>query len=221
MPEKLVNGKFISTDANYIPNELSNTWFIESPIDYEYKYYKLMAYLQRLETNIENGYLFEEFTQLEKRYKDLESFNNSFEIVDKSKNSEKLFNYIYNLPPDSKYVNEVKSIVKMALEKIIIVYVDVVNKITNLYNKTKIIRSSIVDKRKKINVYVEKCNCGIFEMFELSKSGKIEHKGHIENDPTFNSNENIIVIKSENAAFNCIGEIIPFQLKKAGNLSIY
>lgn len=220
IPEKLVKGKLVSTDENYIPNELSNTWFLESPIDYEYKYYKFMAYLQRLEQNIKNGYMFEEFVQLEKRYKDLESFHSSFQIVDKSKNSEKLLNYIYNLPDDSLFVEDIKKITKMALDKMLLVYIDILDKITNIYKNTKIIRNSIIDRRKNINIYIEKCNCGIFEIFQLSKSGKIKYIGHTENNPNNNSNENLIIIESENAALNCIGEIIPFQLKKAGSLSL-
>lgn len=204
------------TDEKYVENELPNTWFIETPIDLEYRYYKLKAYIQRLKKNCSDGYIFNEFITLEARYKDLESFLNTSEIVHEDKESKKLFKYIYNLPETSTHFQEIINISKMGMKELKDVYLDVISEITNVYNHTKILRVDISDKRKNINVYVEKCNCGIWEHYIITKSGTVKECEITEKDPLFNK-ENIIVIKTSKA-MNTIGSIIPFTLKRTSKL---
>ena len=67
-------------EIGYIKNELSPSWFIEKPIDFEYKVYQLMAFLKNCGDNVHNGYWFPDFEIIEKRYKDIESFKESSEI---------------------------------------------------------------------------------------------------------------------------------------------
>lgn len=64
--------------------ELKTYWFLESPIDTEYKYYILMSYLMKVKESF-NSYGFEKyFKNLITMKKDLESFNKNTELTQKT-----------------------------------------------------------------------------------------------------------------------------------------
>lgn len=201
-------------DKNYKPNIFPNTWFVQTPIDEEHKYWKLMAYLQRIDNNVNKGYLFQEYYTLEKRYKDLHSFIATYDIVHKDKDSEKLFNYIYDLPDSSLELNEIDKIVSRSINILKKKYLELTMAICFLKDDITIVRKDIRDNRKKINVYIEMCNCGIIEHYTLTKKGVVELVGSFESETKFieDNINNIIEIKT-NRAFNVYGIIIPYLMK--------
>lgn len=207
---KISNFDNIGIDKGYIKKDLKNVWFLENPIDLEYKYYILMDFLQTTEKNIDNGYLYKEYVKLNNIYADLQCFQTSYDIVNKSKESEKLINYIYNLPSTSKELQEIEAIVNKSLDLVSGTYNYVLGKITELYDNMKIEEVHIRDGRKPLNFFIQKGDFGIFEVFELKKSGLV-----IEKSPMYISEvtypDNYMVIKS-NFAFNSIGAILPMSI---------
>jgi len=206
--------KIIIEDKNYVPNEFPNTWFVEEPIDVEHKHWKLMAYLQRVEQNIDKGFLFQEFETLEKRYRDLESFIASYEIINKDKKSEKLFNYIYELPGTSLELAEIDEIATRSVLQLKKKYLEIKSTITFLKNNISVVRKRILDKRKKLHVYIEMCNCSIIEHYTISKNGKVKYNGSFYSETPFVYDEenNVIEIKTS-IALNPLGIILPYLIK--------
>ena len=68
-------------EVEYNENYLPATWFVEGPIDFEHKVYVLMHFLKKCEENINNGFWFPDFELLAERFRDVESFIESSEIV--------------------------------------------------------------------------------------------------------------------------------------------
>jgi len=202
------------TDKNYIVNEFPNTWFVQKPIDIEHKHWKLLAYLQRVDDNIKKGYLFKEFETLEKRYKDLESFVSTYEIVNKDKESEELFNYIYELPSAELEFKEIDEIAKRSVKKLKQKFLELSLAITFLKNNISIVRKEIRDRRKNIHIYIEMCNCDIIEHYTVSKKGKIDFLGSFRSTTKFVEDEenNLLEVKTS-IALNSKGVIIPYLLK--------
>lgn len=203
--------KITFKDKKYIPNFLPNTWFVQEPIDLEHKHWKLLAYLKRLDENIKKGFLYPEYELLKKRYKDLESYLSTCEIVNKDKESEKLFSYIY----DMKNVNieEIEEIVENSLSALQVKYFQLKTVIKFLNQEIKITNKQLRDGRKKLNIYIEMCNCSIVEHYTISKSGHIDYIGSFHID-FFEDNlqDNIIEVKTT-TALNSKGIIIPHIIK--------
>ena len=65
--------------------EMKPYWFIESPIDFEYKYYVLMAYLMRVKESFKKRGFEKNFKNLLLIKKDLESFVKSTELSQKTR----------------------------------------------------------------------------------------------------------------------------------------
>ena len=59
------------------------TWFIESPIDFEYKQYILLGYLQNVEIDFLNKKLSPHLLHLEKLTDELIGFESSFQMIKK------------------------------------------------------------------------------------------------------------------------------------------
>lgn len=204
--------KITITDKNYIPNEFPNTWFVQEPIDVEHKHWKLLAYLKRLDDNVKKGFLFQEYETLEKRFKDLESFISTCEIVNKDKESEKLFEYIYDLP--SIPLDEIDVIAERSVKRLQKKYYELKNIITFFDGHINVIRKQIVDRRKNLQLYIELCNCGIIEHYTLSKSGVVDYLGSFYSPTPYveDDSNNVIEVKSS-IALNSKGVIIPYVVK--------
>ena len=56
--------------------KLENTWFIDGMIDFEYKKYLLLAYLQSVEKNFTFNKLYPDLAELVNHYKNLDDFLN-------------------------------------------------------------------------------------------------------------------------------------------------
>tara|TARA_R110000772_G_scaffold40358_10_gene94522 strand:- start:1842 stop:2513 length:672 start_codon:yes stop_codon:yes gene_type:complete len=199
----------------YIPNVFPNTWFINPPIDAEHKHWKLLAYLQRIDENISKGYLFQEFYTLNMRYKDLDSFITTFEIVNKDTASEKLFNYIYELPDAGIEMKEVNTIVGNSIKLLKKKYLELTMAISFLKDHIVIENKQIVDGRKNLNIYIEMCSCNIIEHYTMSKKGIVDYKGAFNLDTPLVDiclDENFIDVKTD-VALSANGVILPHLLK--------
>lgn len=201
-------------DEKYNSNVLDNTWFVQNPIDLEHKYYTLMAYLQKVDKNVSNGFLFKEFDTLEKRYKDLESFINTYEIVNKDSESEDLFNYVYGLSSTPDELNEVDEIALNSIDILKEKYTELLLAITFLKDNISITYSEITDRRKPLHLYIEMCNCSILEHYTISKSGKVDYKGSFYSETGLipESNDNVLEIKTR-VSLHSKGTIIPYIVK--------
>jgi len=102
---------------------LSSTWFIDSPLDLEYKQYVLLDYLQDVKNNFEQMKLFPYIMDLKYQYSNLESFLKSREIIigsmAKIKSADlRRMELVYEFPEDSKEMTEIVSIIEWSLPKI-------------------------------------------------------------------------------------------------------
>lgn len=206
--------KITINDKNYVPNVFPNTWFVQEPIDIEHKHWKLLAYLKRIDNNVNRGFLFQEYETLEKRYKDLESFISTYEIVNKDNQSEKLFDYIYELEGATPKLKELDVIVERSVEKLRTKYFELQVAITFLKDNIKIVRKDIKDRRKNLHMYIEMCNCSIIEHYIISKKGIVEYQGSFHSELKYVEDEinNVIEVKTD-MALNSKGIIIPYVLK--------
>tara|TARA_Y100000389_G_scaffold32999_1_gene28074 strand:- start:3180 stop:3842 length:663 start_codon:yes stop_codon:yes gene_type:complete len=206
--------KITIKDKNYEPNIFPNTWFVQEPIDIEHKHWKLLAYLKRIDTNVKKGFLFQEYETLEKRYKDLESFISTYEIVNKDKESEKLFDYIYELHGTILKLKDLDIIVERSAKRLREKYVELKTAITFLKDNIKIVRKEIRDKRKNLHIYIEMCNCSIIEHYVVSKKGKVHYEGSFHSELKYVDDEinNVIEVKTD-MALNSKGITIPYVLK--------
>jgi len=201
-------------DKNYKPNDFPNSWFVQQPIDEEHKHWKLLAFLQRVDENVKNGYLFQEYDTVEKRYKDLESFVSTYEIVNKNKESEKLFNYIYELPSSAKELKVVDMVVKNSLKQLKQKFMELALAITYLKDNILIVRKEIRDGRKNLHVYIEMCNCSIIEHYTISKKGNIDYLGSFPLKTPFVSDlENNFIEVKTNISLNSKGVILPYLIR--------
>ena len=192
-------------DEKYKGNSLENTWFFETPIDFEHKRYKLLAYLNRMEQNIKDGYLIEEFLLFQKRYKDIECFMTTMTIVNSDERSKEMISYIYKVDD----FNELDNILVFSYDIMKKTYLKLLMEMKFIKDCCQIIETNIVDKRKKINIYIEKNNCSYYEHYIMGKSS-------IDREITkssfkLDSKENFIFIKSTMAG-NTIGSIIPLSI---------
>ena len=221
-----MNKYFKSNEKNnFIPNELSNTWFLQDPIDEEHKYYILMNYLQKLDINVKNGHIFKEYIQLEQRYEDLVEYVINFNILNRSVESDGLFKNIYTSKNKIDYLRELDNIVLDSIIHIEEKYNELKSVLSYLKDNIIIDRKQIKDKRKKLNLYIEKCNSNILEHYEISKNGCSLYKGSISNTKSV-SNEielsNYIKVNSK-IALDSDKLIVPFitNFTLSMNLPIY
>ena len=79
--------------------ELKPYWFLESPIDTEYKYYILMAYLMKVKDSFKTQGFERYFKNLISMKKDLESFDKNTELTQKTYRSSCMFCLICSISP--------------------------------------------------------------------------------------------------------------------------
>ena len=102
--------------------QLSNNWFIENNLDFEYKKYTLLAYLKKIEQCFNSAKLYPHYNELIKHY------NNSKSILDNFKINSKLFpkeltdidkgQLIYqNLFLENESVTQVKDILNFSINQ--------------------------------------------------------------------------------------------------------
>ncbi len=96
-------------------SEMRPHWFLEDPIDFEYKYYVLMAYLMKVKENFNNNGFERYFKNLLSIKRDLESFIKNTEFSQKtlSKMTEEERDNFYNiLDKNLDHIAEIESIAK-------------------------------------------------------------------------------------------------------------
>ena len=95
--------------------ELKPYWFLESPIDTEYKYYILMAYLMKVKESFKTQGFERYFKNLISMKKDLESFDKNTELTQKtlSKMTDDERSHMYTILDDNlDQMGEIEEIVK-------------------------------------------------------------------------------------------------------------
>jgi len=101
--------------------ELKPYWFLESPIDTEYKYYVLMAYLMRVKESFKTQGFEKYFKNLISMKKDLESFDKSTELTQKtlSKMTDEERSHMYDiLDANLDDIGEIENIVRNSIKVI-------------------------------------------------------------------------------------------------------
>ena len=96
-------------------------WFLESPIDEEYRYYILMAFLVKLKKSFRTKQFVKNFKELLTIKRDLESFDKSTEFSPKtlSKMTEEERDLVYTiLDKNLDNIAEVESVVKNSIQTI-------------------------------------------------------------------------------------------------------
>jgi len=180
-----------------LKNELSSTWFARGVIDFERKIYELLSYLRDVKRNVENGFFFPDYYELEKRYKDLESYIESSEIVYAKKEDKELLEYIYDLPQNSEEITEINQIVYIAHTLIGNLYYEIKNQIQYIIANMKVF-NKISNRRFSPVYFIEKNDSYIVEKYKVGKS-KVESLGavHISSYNFLHDEENYVHILSD------------------------
>jgi hypothetical protein len=99
---------------------LSQTWYAESPIDFEHKQYVLLAYLQKVDANFINKILSPHLLHMEKLMDELFYVHSSFKMIknDFDKNRYVYFQNIKLEGEDNKFIYEIKEIVEYSIPQI-------------------------------------------------------------------------------------------------------
>lgn len=101
-------------------NLLSLTWYVESPIDFEYKQYILFDYLQRVDHKFQEKILSPYLLHMERLIDELQSFNASFNML-KSQFDKNRYIYFENtkLEGENDYIIlEIKDLVEFAIPQL-------------------------------------------------------------------------------------------------------
>lgn len=101
--------------------ELSPYWFLEDPVDFEYKYYVMMAYLMKVKENFNNPGFEKYFKNLITIKKDLESFVKNTEFSQKtlSRMTDDEKDHFYNLlDKNLDIIDEIEKIAKNSISVI-------------------------------------------------------------------------------------------------------
>lgn len=96
---------------------LSITWYVESPIDFEYKEYVLYAYLQKVDSSFREKRLSPHLLHLEKLLDELNKFRQSM-IEMRSGFAKNRYTWFDNqklIGEDNELVNEVDELVEFAI----------------------------------------------------------------------------------------------------------
>lgn len=97
---------------------LSTNWITEKLIDFEYKKYVLLAYLQEVKSNFIQKKLYPDLADLIKHYKNLMAFKNNAESMKLSLSKRiksidfKTLNFVYEKIEDDAILEEIKKIVR-------------------------------------------------------------------------------------------------------------
>lgn len=183
-------------EMDYVKNDLESSWFIQKPIDFEHKVYHLMAFLKKAEENIYNGYWFPEYEIIEKRYKDIESFIESSQIVYVNKADREIFEYIYDLPKGSGELTEIQKIAEFGYKVLGNIYYELKAHMEYIIANLKVF-NKITDRRKSPTYFIECCESGIIEKYRVGRTS-IEHLGtfHCNNLGWLNDESNYVQVIS-------------------------
>lgn len=116
--------------------ELKPYWFAESPVDLEYKYYILMAFLMKVKESFVIGGFEKYFKNLVQMKKDLESFEKSTELSQKTlgKMTDAERSQMYNiLDKNLDQIGEIEDIVKNSI-KVINEFIKINKELEEKYN---------------------------------------------------------------------------------------
>lgn len=103
-----------------MPQLISVTWYMESPIDFEHKQYVLFDYLQKVDLDFSNKVLSPHLLHIEKVIDELIGFQSSINLLKSNLDKNK---YIYfkdmNIEGEKDYfVDEIKEIVDFSIVQI-------------------------------------------------------------------------------------------------------
>ena len=99
---------------------LSITWYVDEPIDFEYKQYILYDYLQNVDSEFYQKKLSPHLLHMEKIFDELISFNSSFDLI-KHKFDQNRYVYFDNSKlqgEDNELLYEVRDIVDLSISQI-------------------------------------------------------------------------------------------------------
>jgi hypothetical protein len=117
-------------------SEMRPYWFLEDPIDLEYKYYVLMAYLMRVKENFNKPGFERYFKNLLSIRKDLESFIKNTEFSQKTlaKMTDEDKNHFYNML--DKNLDSIEEIEEIAKNSVVTIddFIEKNNKFYEKYN---------------------------------------------------------------------------------------
>lgn len=102
-------------------NLISITWYFEPPIDFEYKQYILLSYLQEVDKSFIDKKLSPHYLYLEKMLNELYGFNDSFDDIKKTfdRNRYIYFNDNSKLEgEDNHIIYEIKEIVDFSIPQV-------------------------------------------------------------------------------------------------------
>ena len=96
------------------------TWYVETPIDFEYKQYILYAYLQRVDFDFFNKSLSPHLLHMEKLMDELFYVSASFKMIknDFDKNRYVYFQNVKLEGEDNKLIYEIRDIVEFSIPQI-------------------------------------------------------------------------------------------------------
>lgn len=101
-------------------NLLSQTWYVESPIDFEHKQYVLLAYLQKVDNNFVKKILSPHLLHMEKLMDELFYVSSSFKMIKNDFNKQR-YVYFQNVKlegEDNKIIYEIRDIVEYSIPQI-------------------------------------------------------------------------------------------------------
>ena len=151
---------------NILPVELPATWFIDGNIDYELKIYKLLSFIQKIESNYNNGFIYDDFLLVSKRLKDLESYSHTQSVVNQSDDR---FKFIYDLPDSSNIRIELEKIITVSCKML----TDIHNELAYDYYRLKS-DIKVIDKRKDLRkstlYFIQNGNSELTEEYLVGKS---------------------------------------------------
>jgi hypothetical protein len=99
---------------------ISLAWYREEPIDFEYKEYLLLAYLQKVEKSFQDRKLSPHLLHMEKMIDELFMFQSSFSVIKQSfeKNRYVYFDNIKLEGEDDKLITEIKELVDFSIPQV-------------------------------------------------------------------------------------------------------
>ena len=170
------------------------------------------SYLRDVKQNIDNGFYFPDYYEVEKRFQDLESYIECSKIVYAKKEDEELLKYIYDLPQSSDEHTEIDQIVYIAHTLLGNLYYEIKNKIQYIISNMKVF-NKISNRRLSPTYFVEKNDSYIVEQYKVGKN-KSESKGCIMIDTyNFLHNEDNYVHVLSDVVIDTESTLIPIVKK--------
>lgn len=102
-------------------NQLSLTWYMESPIDFEHKQYTLLAYLQKVDNSFLLKNLSPYLLHMEKMVVELKNYEESFESIKKGFDKNRYIFFKENpklVGENDELILEIEEIVKFSIPQV-------------------------------------------------------------------------------------------------------